>query len=219
MRIRGLFILFLLLAMSISILPAQSLEDRSAVGFRIGFWNRGGGTDTRIGIDEIHSTVDNTGVSGMISFTHWRTDNLALTIEAGALATEVSSRIRLSGLETVSTYTATVLPVHVGARYYFTMTSSKTGLRPYLGLGVGPVIGTETATGVGLEVVEQTRTEVAFSSRPYCGVDVFLSRHFMLETDIGYLLMVDFSEAIGTRKNYSAPEFTIGISYVFGSAE
>lgn len=50
------------------------------------------------------------------------------------------------------------------------------------------------------------------------GVDFVLGSHFMPGIALSYNLMSDFDKPIGGSKNYGGPEFSFGISYLFGGA-
>jgi len=56
----------------------------------------------------------------------------------------------------------------------------------------------------------------AFGGQLGAGIDFILSPHFMAGIAGGYNIMADFEEPIGGSVNYGGPEFSIGLSYLFG---
>jgi len=47
------------------------------------------------------------------------------------------------------------------------------------------------------------------------GFNIILGSLVKLHADMGYNLVTDFLEEIGNRKNYSGPEFSIGLGFMF----
>ena len=47
------------------------------------------------------------------------------------------------------------------------------------------------------------------------GSDFILGSLIKLQADIGFNLFTDFQNNIGSRKNYSGPEFAVGIGIMF----
>jgi hypothetical protein len=123
-----------------------------------------------------------------------------------------------SGVFGVRERTAYVIPIQCGLRYYFPQSSFGGSWRPYGVVAVGPYIGTESETLVGLEIKSTSKTRGAFGGRLGLGLDIQLSRLFMLGIMSGYDLMTDFSEPIGERVNYSGPQFMFSFSVLLGGA-
>jgi len=84
-------------------------------------------------------------------------------------------------------------------------------------VAVGPFVGQQEKTEEGVfGVIVESRSLTVFGGQVGAGVDFILSRHFMLGVGLGYNLMADFDEPIGGSKNYSGPEFSVGLSFLFG---
>ena len=74
------------------------------------------------------------------------------------------------------------------------------------------MLGTESSAKV-LSVEEQT--ESAMGVYAGIGFNIILGSLVKLHADMGYNLFTDFLEEIGNRKNYSGPEFSIGLGFMF----
>lgn len=84
---------------------------------------------------------------------------------------------------------------------------------------VGPFIGYEEKTEVFTTVSVESNTKTAIGTRLGTGIDIQLSRLFMIDMYTGYSLMTDFSAPIGGKINYSSGEFSIGVSFLFGHSK
>lgn len=48
------------------------------------------------------------------------------------------------------------------------------------------------------------------------GVDFAIGKRFVIGASAGYHLIANFSEAIRGRKNFSGPELSVGLSFLWG---
>ncbi|MBN2227719.1 MAG: outer membrane beta-barrel protein [candidate division Zixibacteria bacterium] len=207
------FCLLVYLTLAISAMSAVSLAKRHQIGLSVGMCNQATGVRTAVSMESVSTTVDNSGVYGGLKYGYWAQENLAFTFEAGAMASDVENEVDGSG---VSTSTASVAPIRIGMKYYFLKTTPELTVRPFFDVAFGPYVGTQTKSEVGTEIVTESRTETTIGGRLGMGMDIILSRKFVMETAVGYNLMSDFSQPIGGSKNYSGPEFRMGIGFVFG---
>ncbi len=102
-----------------------------------------------------------------------------------------------------------------GVKYYLPKSTYGTSVRPFLKAAVGPFMGRQSKTLVFLFVTADSRSETAFGGQLGGGVDFVLSRRFLLGVNLGYNLMSDFDQPIGGSDNYSGPEFSFGLSFLF----
>ena len=80
-----------------------------------------------------------------------------------------------------------------------------------------PVIGLHTGGSVDeATAFAGTRAAMTFGGFLGGGVDVLLGRRWSLGVSAGYNWMTDFSQTIGTRKNYSGVDVGIGIGWMWG---
>ena len=198
------------------VLQAQSLEKRHQIELRLGMWNQTTGVRTEISPGSVSTTVGNNGFTGTVSYGHWLQENLAFTIGVGSMVANVESTVGVSG---VTSENAVVARILIGAKYYFLKSSYSSSTKPFVKAGVGPFIGGQTKSEVGVVVSTESRSEMAFGGQLGAGIDFLLSRHFLLSAAVDYNLMTDFDEPIGGSSNYSGPEFGVGFSYLFGSGK
>lgn len=208
-RIMFLAIL-LLMAVSAS---AQSnfLEGRHQIGLTVGPWILD--EETMIGSGGVEVNAESNGVVGGISYGYWIHENLAVDLSLSVLTAEFKTTINATG---VSTNNAVVVPLLVGFKYYLPGSTYGSSWRPYMKVAVGPYIGSESKTEVGLTVVNDSKTKISYGGFAGAGFDILLSNTIMLGISGGYHLASDFTEPIGGRENISGPEFAIGISLLLG---
>ena len=194
-------------------LGAAPLKNRSLIGLRIGaFFLKKDAVQDGVPIVENTSGTENL-ISGLI-FTRWLQESLAVTLAVSALESGTRNTISTSG---ISNETKTVISLMFGIRYYLPKSTYKSAYRPYLAAGAGPVLWSGTWNEIrASEVVSFSGTMKAFGSHFGGGVDIELSRHFMLGANMGYNLMSDFSDIEVGKNNYSSFEFAMAIGYLWG---
>ena len=213
--LKYMFLIGTVLFLGAAVLHASPLEKRSRIGLRLGFWGQGGeqSVTTQIGVHGVETTAKSGALLIALNYRRWLQENLSVNFNFSALAGEVSSRVESSG---VSTHTVGVFSLMVGMRYYLPESTFDTSMRPYLAASVGPYIASEAKTEVGSQIIVESQTLTSFGTNLGGGLDFELSRYFMADVYVGYNLMMDFSEPVGGRDNYSGPELSVGISYLFG---
>ena len=192
---------------------AQSLEKRHQIGLRIGIWNQTTDTRTETGLGSVTTSVGANGGMGSVFYGHWLQENLGLDISVGGMLADVESTAGITG---VTSETAVIGRILLGVKYYFLKSTYNSSVRPFGHASLGLFNGSQTRSEVGLTLVTETRNETAFGGQLGGGVDFILSRHFMLGLVLGYNLQTDFKEPIGGSKNYSGPEFGLGLSLLLG---
>jgi len=195
-------------------LAAQRLEHRHLVALQLGVWNQVNDVRTDIGIGGITTSVGNSGFLGAISYGYGLSEALALRVTAGGMAADVETAIDGSG---VSAETAAVAQLMVGMRYYFPRATYGEPVRPYVGAGVGTLIGSHVASQAGMTVAGSVRTEAAMGGELGGGVDILLGSHFIASVGGAYVLMTDFDQPIGGSDNYGGPQLRLGFGYLFGT--
>lgn len=172
-------------------------------------------SEATVSADGVSTAVGNAGMLGSFVYSNYFQRNMAVTVGASGLALDIESRVGASG---VTTRTAIVSAIRVGMRYYFVESSLDGTSRPYLSISMGPYMGSESETSVGSTVVTSSKSLTAFGGRVGAGFDVDLSTKFVLGMVAGYNLMTDFSEPVGSRVNYSGPDFAISISLLLSGS-
>jgi hypothetical protein len=90
-------------------------------------------------------------------------------------------------------------------------------IKPFLAGSLGSYYGGESYLEEGpWGVWTDWRGEMAFGGYVGAGFDVRLSRSWMLGVSGGYNFMADFQHPIGNRDNYSSAEGGVSISWLFG---
>lgn len=193
---------------------AGPLEKRHGIGIRLGMWNQVTANRTEIGVGSVTTSVEASGFLGGMFYDHWLQENLALNIAIGGMVADIETK---SDFLSTTTEVAVVAPILFGVKYYFPESALKSSVRPLLKVAVGSFIGQQEKTEEDFfGVIVESRTQTAFGGQVGAGVDFILSRYFMLGLGLGYNLMADFDEPIGGSKNYSGPEFNVGLSFLFG---
>jgi hypothetical protein len=209
---RFLIVLLPILGLS-AFCNAQFLEKRHMIELRFGMWHHASNVRTEISPGSVSTTVGNNGYMGEVVYGHWLTESTALQVIVGGASADVSTSVGITG---VSNETAQVGHILLGIKKYFPESTYGSSVRPFAKVAVGPYIGSQTEVKSGLVVAVESRSEPAFGGQIGGGVDFVLGRHFLTGISLGYNLMADFNEPIGGSKNFSGPEFSIGIGYLFG---
>lgn len=178
--------------------PMHSLD------LRISFWNNLQSA-VSVGIGGVSVETGNGGISGTIMYNYYPNRTYSFNISAGVMSTEVK-------VQNLSTYTSTIIPILMGMKYFFMDSHENNIFKPYLSGSIGALFGTETSAGI---LNAHTHTETAIGASAGMGSDIILGSLVKLQADISYNLFTDFEEEIGSRTNYSGPEFSFGIGFMF----
>ncbi|MEZ5357627.1 MAG: hypothetical protein R3F48_02270 [Candidatus Zixiibacteriota bacterium] len=208
--------MFAVLLFIVSTAQADVLNGRSRIGLFAGYAGRGGESKVIVSETGVNVSSGTGGAMGGLIFGHWLQENMAVTITISGHAIENDVT---SGTSGVTTQTTTIGAIHPGIRYYFPKSALTSSWRPFLSATVGPFIGYEESTEVFTTITVESNTEIAFGAKLGAGLDIQLSRMFMIDVYTGYNLMTDFADPIGGRRNYSSGEFSFGLSYLFGHAK
>jgi outer membrane protein W len=193
---------------------AGSLEKRHQIELKLGMWNQTTAVRTETNIASVSTSVGSKGLLGGLSYGHWLSEGVALNLNLGVMAVDVTTESEVSG---VVTGTSTVTSILLINKLYFPRSTFSMSVRPYAYAGIGPYIGSQVQTESALfKTIVESRTEVAFGGQVGAGVDYILGRHFLIGFMLGYNLMTDFDRPISGSTNYSGPAFSLGISYLFG---
>ncbi|NNG25970.1 MAG: hypothetical protein HKM87_00475 [Ignavibacteriaceae bacterium] len=175
-----------------------------SVDLRISFWNNSHSA-VSVGFGGVSVDAGTGGISGRIMYNYYPNSIYSFNISLGVMNTEVK-------VQNFSTYTSTVIPIMMGMKYFFADSPESSPFRPYISGSIGGLFGTESATGI-LNIYSHNETAIGASAG--IGSDIIVGSLVKLQADISYNLFTDFSEEIGSRKNYSGPEFSLGIGFMF----
>jgi len=192
---------------------AQSLDKRHQIELRIGGWSQVTNDRTEVGASGVTTTVARNGFIGGFAYGHWLQEELAFRISAGVMAANIEVQASVSG---VTTDFAAVAPVLFGLRYYFPTSTYGEQFRPFAGVGVGTIVGSQEIVQTGVTVVTDSRTEAAFGGEVEAGVSIVLGKSVLATVAVAYDLMTGFNQPIGGSRNYSGPQMTLGLSLLLG---
>lgn len=175
---------------------ANGLARRHRIEVRVGAWRPTGAETRSTPIRASGEVAEN--ILGGASYAYGVQENLSAMLTFSGLAAKATN------LNVQS-----IASILFSVRYYLPKSTLRTSFRPYLTAGVGPYIGNEVESSA-------VKTLGTLGGHVGGGLDILLSRHFMIGSEIGYDPVMSFSEPIGSRRNYSGFEFSVGISFLFG---
>jgi len=191
---------------------ARGLAKRSRLELRAGYWNpREKRQTSNIGTVLVSQSAEN--IMGSLSYTYWPQENLSTYVALTGLVVEAG---RFVGTQGVSNDAVVIYTLLFGLRFYLPAPRPETRFRPYLTAGVGPFFAIDAKNETGVQVVQSAKTLGTVGGQIGGGIDFPIGRHFLLGANMGYNVMMDFSETLGGRKNYSGIELGMGFSWVFG---
>lgn len=191
------------------------ISKRSRIGLQFGYWSHSGSVDN---IEEIDGTLVETDTSsdnltfGLL-YTYWMRDNWAIGGEFSAIRT--STNVAITSYAIIER-TTTVASMILSLRYYVPEFSYRSPVRPFLMVGGGPAFATETLSELYGYVYAESRTQTAFCGQFGGGVDVIASRQVMVGFKATYNLMTEYSDPVAGIRDYSGPEISVNIGYLFG---
>jgi hypothetical protein len=192
----------------------QLTELRLRFELGIGFWHQGSEVQTNVGLLGVETKVNSEGLLFSIGYSYWLREKFALVGSLYINPIGVESSVGAWG---VNNYTAFVNSILVGGRIYPLVSHPKSSTRLYFGLAMGLCTDSETGQEIGFSGISvEDHSSTVFGSNINIGLDIQLSRLFMLGLNGGFNFMADFSEPIGGRKNYSSGYAGMSISLLFG---
>jgi hypothetical protein len=184
-------------------------QGRSCIELSFGLWMQGS-AKTQITSGSVTASAN--GLSGALSYFYGLRDQVFLGVSAGVTRAEATNAISLLGTSQVA---SAVFPFQFGVRYWiFQPEEEDVSLVPFIQGTLGPVFGFEARNAL---LVQEARTETAIGGRISAGVSLFTSRSFMIGLQAGYLLMADYGQPVGGRRNFNGPDFSLGIAFLWGS--
>ena len=190
--------------------PVFAMAGRNRIGLRFGMW--------RLADDETYTVsagVRTTNLLLGLQYCRYLTENTTITLVASVLRAEAGVAI---DPQRVATNAVGVTAIFLGLQWNpMGGDAAASALRPYLALGLGPVMGSSRATYVaGLDVYAGAESQVTAGGHTGAGVDVLLSRHWAMGLAAGYNWVGDFARPIGGRSDYSGFELSVSLGWLFG---
>jgi hypothetical protein len=158
---------------------------------------------------------------GGFEYTRFLREDLAVTFALEGFGVDAGVSVGPNGTSVGST-AGFALPV--GVRWNpLRGDHRRQSLKPFVLVGVGPVIGSAEGSFVSGATASGSRTVSAgtvargtFGARFGGGFDLHPARGFSLGLTIAYNVMADFVEPVGLRNNFNGPQVAFGIGWVFG---
>jgi hypothetical protein len=196
--------------------PSFAVAGRNRVEVRLGAWRASGAPEALPKFALGEQAVD---LRGGLQYTRFLREDLAATLAFDVLSAE-ADLVTFDGFSSSGTrqQRSQIVSVPLGLRWDPQPGNLRTKpVKLYLATGLGPVIGLHTGGSVDESTAfVGTRAAMTFGGFVGGGADVLLGRRWSLGVSAGYRWMADFSETIGTRKNYSGIDVGIGIGWMWG---
>jgi len=196
--------------------PVITLGGRSRVELSLGWWSAGPKTgytgDGNIGDGIISTRVNSWNIIFGLGYARWIREDLAIGLNLSVLGGEVTTDIGSD----IYAQTMGLVSLMINGRKYLPASTLRSAVRPYLSLGVGTYIGSVTESTVGSQITANVGTMGAVVGQAGGGLDIQVSRHFMIGTKMAYNIASDFDEPLAGKRNYSGFEFSVGMNFLFG---
>lgn len=197
--------------------PSFAVAGRHRVELRLGVWRDSGGPEAPPKIAVGAQLLD---FRGGLQYTRFLREDLAATLSLDVLAAE-ADLVTFGGASSSGTsqQRSQIIFLPVGLRWDPQPGDLRTRpVKLHIGAGLGPVIGLHAGGSVDhATVFAGTRAAMTLGGFVGGGVDVLLGRRWSLGVNGGYRWTADFSETIGTRKNYTGVDAGIGIGWMWGA--
>jgi hypothetical protein len=166
-------------------------------------------------VDGVIYGADNVDPAVGFQYTRFLREGLALTLALDSFPMDHGAELGPAGAFAGS---RSVVAVPLGLRW--TPTKGELYARPvkpYLTVGLGPVIGQSDGTSAGPGgAFVGSRSQAAVGGHLGGGVDIHLSRRWSFGLSAVFNWMTDFSEPIGKRDNYSGFDVRLSVGWLFG---
>ena len=148
-------------------------------------------------------------------YTKYVRENLALTASAESFGVESGTHV---GPKSVSVGTVGGLALPVGVQWNpFKGNHRSQPLKPFVAVGLGPVIGFSEGSFVGGGTISSDRTARAtLGGRVGIGFDAHVARSFSIGLSAGYNAMLNFSEPVGGHRTFNGAQVSLGVGWLFG---
>ncbi len=189
-----------------------ALARRTRLEINIGFVSLGRRDEENVPDGYVRAAVSAENLTFGFGLSRWLRDDLAIGLSLSVVASEAGTGV---GGE-VWAREQSVTSFMLNGRKYFPEVLPTAPLLLYVSGGVGTLIASVNETSVGNEVVTSADVLTAFGVQVGGGVDVPLSRRWMLGAETGFNLVGDFAEPVGGRKNYGGFRMSLSLSFLLG---
>jgi hypothetical protein len=187
-----------------SIINQNNEYPKHSIDLRFSMW-RNSSSDVSVKFTGVSIDVGGGSTGGRLMYNYYPNEFYAFTFSIGVLSAQIN-------VNAISNYTSSIIPVMMGAKYFLVSDNGDQPFKPYLSGMIGILQGTES--GIKILSVNQ-HSETAMGGYLGVGTDVILGSLVKLHTDLGYNLFSEFEQPIGSKDNYSGPEFSFGVGFMF----
>lgn len=182
---------------------------RNRVELRVGMWRV---PDTSASVT---ARSDAMNVFAGLQYRRYLREDLAMTFAIQGLGAESGATVSSQG---VFAGNAAVLAIPIGVRWNpFSAIDHNQPIKPFVAASIGPVFGASNGSFAGSGgIFTGNRTQATTGGHLGAGVDFHVARAFSIGVNGGYNWMVDFSQPVGARDNYSGPELGFTLGFLFG---
>jgi hypothetical protein len=182
---------------------------RNRFELRVGMWRVPDRSTT------VTAGAEATNIFGGLQYTRYLREQLAMTFGIQGLSAESGATVAPQG---VFAGEAAVVAIPIGVRWNpFRSIRYDQPIKPFVAASIGPVFGASEGSFAGSSgVFAGSRAQATTGGHIGAGVDFHLARSFSIGVNGSYNWMVDFSEPVGVRDNYSGPELGFSLGLLFG---
>jgi hypothetical protein len=192
--------------------PEKTLPGRHRVELVMGFLS-GVSASNEVSAGGVTTKSDADGLVGSIAYTYYFNRDFGFNVSAGLLSANATTSVSGSGATVES---ASVVLLLFGVKYQPPKLALNNVLRPYASASVGPYFGSASNVRAGVTTSAESYSETALGLRLGIGMDALLGKFITIGVGIGYHVVTDFENRIGSEKNYSGPEFALSFGVIFG---
>ena len=191
--------------------PPYALAGRNRIDVRFGTWRVADAGST------VAAGVYTRDLVAGAQYTRYVDERFAVTFGIEAAGAESGASVSPDG---VFAGTSDLLAFRIGARWNpWGQHRAAAAMKPFFAASLGPVLGASSGSFAGNGgVFAGTRSDAAAGGQVGAGVDFHVARWLSVGVSGGYNWMLDFAEPIGRRDNYSGPQLSVNIGWLFGGS-
>jgi hypothetical protein len=185
-----------------------AVAGRNRLEMRFGSWMKGD--------NGVRVSTGTTGIDAFagLSYARYLRENLAAVVTVDAFAIDSGSTVGTNGVGSGSVGGSSI---NMGIRWNpLPGDHAVHALKPFVAVGLGPVIGASEGSFVGRTVSSGNTVRATLVTFVGGGFDVHPGRSFSIGVNAGYNVMRDFSEPVGLRDNFNGPQIAISLGWLFG---
>lgn len=170
-------------------------------------------TESNVSSGTMEAQTRTTAPVGSAAYAYWVTQSLSIGVSFGLIDAGTTASVQPGK---VASESSAVLSLLLRTAYYPPGLTIGRVVRPYGSLAIGPYLGSATNSRVGALVENRSVSETVVGMCAQLGIDVFWNRRFKTGIVGGYHLVDKFDEQIGHSREYSGPEFSVGVGMLLG---